>query len=172
MSISVQLERIALSSVSEMPSDMILEGLYRSKLQNSGQLQTVLVLYDQETAQNNWRQLLNFIFIRWWETRNFRFRNDVVERGSVTKSQQGKKAYVERKVGECFQWRHMDNVPKETRVVSVTNEIHRREGQSSSPAPYSRPRLTAWEKNPQRIRQQRWKLFRQKGQNSVPTQKM
>ena len=27
----------ALSSVSEMPSDMILEGLYKSKLQNSAQ---------------------------------------------------------------------------------------------------------------------------------------
>ena len=31
-------------SVSEMPSDMILEGLYKSKLQNSVQLQTVLWL--------------------------------------------------------------------------------------------------------------------------------
>ena len=39
-------------SVSEMPSDPILEGLYKSKLQNSAQLQTVLTLYDQETARN------------------------------------------------------------------------------------------------------------------------
>ena len=31
--------------------------------------------------------------------------NEVVERGAVTKSQKGKKAYVERKVGECFQWK-------------------------------------------------------------------
>ena len=36
-------------------------------------------------------------------TRNFRVRNEVVERGSVTKSQEGKKACLERKVGECFQ---------------------------------------------------------------------
>ena len=28
-----------------------------------------------------------------------------VERGAVTKSQKGKKAFVERKVGECFQWK-------------------------------------------------------------------
>ena len=42
----------ALLSVSEMPSDMILEGLYKSKLQNSVQFQTVLALYDQETARN------------------------------------------------------------------------------------------------------------------------
>ena len=39
-------------------------------------------------------------------TRNFRVWNDVVERGSVmTESQKGKKAYVERKVGVCFQWK-------------------------------------------------------------------
>ena len=44
-------------SVSEMPSDMILEGLYKSKLQNSAQLQTVLALYDQETAPNEGAEL-------------------------------------------------------------------------------------------------------------------
>ena len=37
----------ALPSVSEMPLDMILEGLYKSKLENSVQLQTVTALYDQ-----------------------------------------------------------------------------------------------------------------------------
>ena len=37
--------------------------------------------------------------------RNFRVHNDVVERGSVTKSHKGNKAYVERKVGECFHWK-------------------------------------------------------------------
>ena len=42
----------ALLAVSEMPSDVILEGLYKSKLQNYAQLQTVLALYDQETARN------------------------------------------------------------------------------------------------------------------------
>ena len=41
----------ALLSVSEMPSDMILEGLYKSKIGNSVQLQTVMALYDQETAR-------------------------------------------------------------------------------------------------------------------------
>ena len=35
-------------------------------------------------------------------TKNFRVRNDVVERGSVTKSQKGQKAYVERKNGRVF----------------------------------------------------------------------
>ena len=35
----------ALLSVSEMPSDVILKGLYKSKLQDSAQLQTVLALW-------------------------------------------------------------------------------------------------------------------------------
>ena len=47
----VRLDR-ALISVSEMPSDMTLEGLYMSTLRNSAQLQTVLALYDQETDRN------------------------------------------------------------------------------------------------------------------------
>ena len=38
----------ALLSVSEMASDMILEGLYKSKLENSVQLRTVMALYDQK----------------------------------------------------------------------------------------------------------------------------
>ena len=97
---------LALLPVSEMPSDTILERLYKSKLQNSVQLQTVLALYDQETARskepNNQQSKtalkLHFHLMMW--TRNFRVRNDVVERGSV--SRKGKKAYVEMKVGE---WR-------------------------------------------------------------------
>ena len=43
----------ALLSASDMLSDVILEGLYKSKLQDSVQLQTVLALYDQESVRNN-----------------------------------------------------------------------------------------------------------------------
>ena len=42
-----------LSSVSEMPSDPIVEGLYKSKLQNSAQLRTVMALFDQEVVRDN-----------------------------------------------------------------------------------------------------------------------
>ena len=102
----------ALLSASDMPSDVILEGLYKSKLQDSVQLQTVLALYDQETVRNNgqtsYLRLKTSVKLhidQMMRTRNFRVRNEVVERGAVTKSQKGKKAYVERKVGECFQWK-------------------------------------------------------------------
>ena len=42
----------ALLSASDMPSDVMLEGLYKSGLHDSVQHQTVLALYDQETARN------------------------------------------------------------------------------------------------------------------------
>ena len=98
----------ALLSASEMPSEVILEGLYKSKLQDPVQLQTVLALYDQETARTqepNYEQMKTAVHLhidQMMSTRNSRVRSEVVERGSVTESQKGKKAYVERKVGECF----------------------------------------------------------------------
>ena len=98
--------------MSEIPSDVILERLYKSKFQDSVQFQTVLALYDQETVRNNGKpnfsQLKTAVKLhneQMMRTQNFRVRNEVVERGSVTKSQKGKKAYVERKVVECFMWK-------------------------------------------------------------------
>ena len=43
----------ALLSTSEPLSDTVLEGLYKSKLQDSVQLQTLLAMCDQETVRNN-----------------------------------------------------------------------------------------------------------------------
>ena len=53
-------------SVSEMSSEMTLEGFYKSKLQNSAQFQTVLALNDQETARSkkpNYRLLKTVVKI-------------------------------------------------------------------------------------------------------------
>ena len=67
--------------------DMILEGLYKSKLENSVELQTVMALYDQDVARNNgtpnYQQLKTAVklqFDQMMRTRNFRVRSDVVER--------------------------------------------------------------------------------------------
>ena len=43
----------ALLSASEMPSDVILEGLCNLKLQDTVQIQTVLALYGQETVRGD-----------------------------------------------------------------------------------------------------------------------
>ena len=102
----VRWDHALLLSVSEMPSDMILEGLHKSKLQYSAQLRTVMALCDQEGARNNgtpnYEQLKTAVKLhtdQMMRNRKFRAPSDVVERGLVTKSEEGKKAFVERKVG-------------------------------------------------------------------------
>ena len=102
------------------------------KITWSAQRQTVLALYDQETVRNNGqtrclrlKTSVKLHIDQMMITRTFRVGNEIVERGSVTKSSKGKKACVERKVGECFQWEHMENVPKDTHVVSVMTNLHK-----------------------------------------------
>ena len=77
----------------------MLEGVYKSKVQDSVQLQTVLALYDRETVRNNFQtsylQLKTSVklhFGQMMRTRNFRVPNEVVERGSVTKSSERKES--------------------------------------------------------------------------------
>ena len=99
----------ALLAASEIPTEMVLEGLFKSKLHDSVQLQTVLAFFEQEDVRNNeppsYHRLKTIVRRRVDQTvrtRNFRARNKTVERGEVTKSQKGRKASVERKVGECL----------------------------------------------------------------------
>ena len=80
-------------------------------------------------------------------------------RGAFTKSLQGRNADVERKVGECFQWKAPGQFSKkETHVVSVMTDQYKetctvvRDEKDDRPLPHQirRPRLTAREKNPQK----------------------
>ena len=72
-------------------------------------------------------------------TRNFRVRHEVVERGAVTKSQKRKKAHVDRKVGESFQWKGDScSFSHDRQVQGEFNGGQRRKGRSSSPAPKSK----------------------------------
>ena len=151
----------ALLSVSEMPSDPILEGLFKSNLQNSVQLRTAMALYDQEVARNNgtpnYQQLKTAVKLhidQMMRNRNFRGQGDVEERGSVTTGHKGE-AYE----GECFQLKHTDNVPKETHVVSIMTSLasgnkgrgQTRKGRSSSPASHAKAKRTEERnKNPHR----------------------
>ena len=135
----------ALLSVSEMPSDVILV-----------QLKTVLALYHQVTARSkrpNYQQMKTAVKVhvdQMMRTRNFRVRSDVVERGSVTKSQNGKKANVERKVGECFQWKAHGQCSKgescrfshDTNASGNSGGSQRPTGRPSSPAPSSKAKYT------------------------------
>ena len=109
----------ALLSAGETPTEMDFGGLYKSKLQDSVQLQTVMALSDQEIVRNNgqpsyprMKTSVRLHVDQTMRTRNFRVQNEKKWRGAVTKSQRGKNAYVERKVGECCQWRVIEQCSK------------------------------------------------------------
>ena len=119
-----------------------------------------MALYDQETARTkgpNCHQLrtaVKLLIDQIMGARNFRVQNDGVERGSVTKSQKGKKACVERKVVECSQWKAPGQCSKGG-SCSFSHDIQdsgnrgqgqRRTGRSSSPASHSKAKQTDGEK--------------------------
>ena len=140
-----------------MLSPAILEGLHKSKLENSAQLQTVIALYNQEAARNHgtptYQQLKTAVKRRidqMMRTRNFRIRNDVVERGSDTKSHKGNKACVERKVGQCFQWKAFGQCSKgdscsfshDLQASGSSGKGQRRKRRSSSLTSHSKAKQT------------------------------
>ena len=87
--------------------------------------------------------------------RNFRVRNDVVERRSVTKTQKGNKACVERKVGECFQRKAHGQCSKIESCSFSHDPVasgnkgkgQRRKWRSSSPASHSKAKQTDGEEH-------------------------
>ena len=98
----------ALLSASDMPSDAILEGLCKSKLQDFVQLHTVLALYDQETARSkepNYQQLKTAAKLhidQMMRTRNFRVQIDVVEQGISHQESTRKKRVRWKESGRVF----------------------------------------------------------------------
>ena len=76
----------------------------------SVQHQTVLVLYDQEMieAMPSCQRLKTMVrrhIDQMNRTRNLEARNERIETGVFVKSHKGRKISVERKVGECYQWK-------------------------------------------------------------------
>ena len=79
-------------------------------------------------------------------SQNLKARNEVIDRGAVTRSQKGNKANVERKVGDCWQWQATGpcsegdscsfnhGVP----ASGKRSEPHRQKERSSSPTPNSK----------------------------------
>ena len=162
----------ALLSASEVPTE---NGpgrfVYMSKLQDSGQLQTTLALYDQETMQNNGQPSYSRLKIavgrqihQQMRTCNFTARNEIVEKGAVTKRPEGRKAVVERKVGECYQWKALgrrsrgDSCTFSHAQASRNGRGQRQEEPTFSPAPKARAQSD--EKFPsQKFRPQRGESF-------------
>ena len=99
-----------LLSMTKIPHDDILEGLYKLRIRESEKLKTVLELYDLETHQKNLGpdyHRLKTIVKRSIEqeirNNNFGSRSGNFEKNAVVKNQ-GTKQRVHRILGDCWQW--------------------------------------------------------------------
>ena len=99
-----------LFSMTKIPSDDILEGLYKLRIRESEKLKTVLELYDLETHQKklgpDYHRLKTKVkrsIEQDIRDKNFGIRNGNYEKIAVVKNQ-GTKQCVQRILGDCWQW--------------------------------------------------------------------
>ena len=97
-------------SMTKIPHDDILEGLYKLRIRESEKLKTGLELYDLETHQKKLRpdyHRLKAMVKRSIEqeirNKNFGARSGNFEKNAVVKNQ-GTKQRVRRILGDCWQW--------------------------------------------------------------------
>ena len=100
-----------LLSVAQIPSDDILEGLYKLRIRESEKLKTVLELYNMEIHQKkagfDYHRLKTMVkrsIEQDSRNRNFGARNGNYVRNAVVKNQ-GTKQRVLRILGYCWQWK-------------------------------------------------------------------
>ena len=99
-----------LLSMTKIPPDDILEGLYKLRIRESGKLKTVLELYDLETHQKksgpDYHRLKTMVkrsIEQDIRNQNFGARNGNYEKNAVVKNQ-GTKQRVQRILGDFWQW--------------------------------------------------------------------
>ena len=100
-----------LLSMSKIPSDDILERLYKLRIRESDQLKTALELFDMEIHQKisvpNYQKLKTMVkrsMDQQFRSRNFDARHGRIESGAVVKSRKGLIG-VEGGKGICHQWK-------------------------------------------------------------------
>ena len=99
-----------LPSMTKIPPDDILEGLYKLRTRESEKLKTVLELYDLEIHQKksrpDYHRLKTMVkkkIEQDMRNKNFGARNGNYEKNVVVKNQ-GTKQRVQRILGDCWQW--------------------------------------------------------------------
>ena len=99
-----------LLSMTKIPPDDIMEGLYKLRIRESENLKTVLELYDLEIRQkkigpdyHRWKTMVKRSLEQDLRNRNFGARNGNYERNAVVKNQ-GTKQRGQRIPGDCWQW--------------------------------------------------------------------
>ena len=118
-----------LLSVTKIPPDDILEGLYKSRIRESEKLKTVLELYDlkihQKKLGHDYHRLKTMVkrsIEQEIRNKNFGARNRNYEKNTVVKNQ-GTEQRVQRILGDCWQWESNGQCIKETIAVSATMSI-------------------------------------------------
>ena len=98
-------------SMTKIPSDEILEGLYKLRIRESEKLKTVLELYDLKIHQkkagpdyHRWKTMVKRSIEQNRGIRNFEARNGNYERNAVVKNQWTKQR-GQRPLGDCWQWK-------------------------------------------------------------------
>ena len=99
-----------LLSMTKIPHDDILEGLYKLRIRGSDKLKTVLELYDLETHQkklgpdyHRLKAMVKRSIEQEIRNKNFGARSGNFEKNAVVKNQ-GTKQRVQRILGDCWQW--------------------------------------------------------------------
>ena len=99
-----------LLSMTKIPPDDILEGLYKLRIRESDKLKTVLELYDLEIHQkklgpdsHSLKTMVKRSIEQDIRNKNFGARNGNYEKNAVVKNQ-GTKQRVQRILGDCWQW--------------------------------------------------------------------
>ena len=100
-----------LLSMTQIPSDDILEGLYKLRIRESEKLKTVLELYDLQIHENEaepdyprLKTMVKRSIEQNLRIENFDARNGNYERNAVVKNQ-GTKQREQRTLGDCWQWK-------------------------------------------------------------------
>ena len=119
----------ALSAASTTPTENVLEGLYKSKLQDSVQLHTVLALSEQENIRNNeqpsYSRLKTSVsrhIDQTQRTRNFRGPERKSRKRSSNQESKREKSQRGEDWENAISGKQLDNVRKETHAVCVTME--------------------------------------------------
>ena len=115
-----------LLSVTQIPSDEILERLYKLRIRGSEKLKTVLELYNMEIHQkkagpdnHRLKTMVKRSIEQNLRMKNFEARNGNFEKNAVVKNQ-GTKQRVHRILGDCWNGKPTGSVRKETTAVSDT----------------------------------------------------
>ena len=150
-----------LLSMTKIPHDDILEGLYKLRIRESEKLKTVVELHDLETHQKklgpDYHRLKTMVkrsIEQEIRNKNFGARSGNFEKNAVVKNQ-GTKQRVQRILGNCWQWETNGQCVKGDNC-SFRHDINKR-GKSSPSNPSSNSFMRQSERKPSRTRSPRGK---------------